>query len=471
MRARTLAAALALSACSSGYFVDQAEVCRRAPDDLECPRPAGSAGNPSMGAGGAGPGGASGTVGAGGTAGLGGGGAGGKGPCDSDSVCAADEGAGSLCVGGACTEAAATCPKATLVVVAEGFTGDIDAALSGACFYRQLDPALVAAAANGSATTRVVVYASVVEGPVQVPAGVRLEGRATAPASLVALTAGGTSGAGGAGGNAGSAGAGGAGGGTAAVALVTLGDGAVLTGFALDAEGRVGVRVAVGKASLEGQLELRGGAPALSVEGTASVTVVGTSAVPVVFTENKRGVVVGATAALEMTGEGGTGLVIEKTSAGVGVLVETGTGSDVPTKLVDVTFRENKLGSGADGIGAVEVRRNRQVLVQGCTFVQNQQSVTLNAQSTPSANLFLNVKLSGNDFTNALPAPGQGAAVCGSEFAIAGTKIQLEPLVNTFPVTGAVCGNITPAFGCTDGVDVGYDVSNTAPVLVCPGGT
>ncbi|MCU0687330.1 MAG: hypothetical protein MUF34_34645 [Polyangiaceae bacterium] len=187
------------------------------------------------------------------------------------------------------------------------------------------------------------------------------------------------------------------------------------------------------------------------------------------FTENKRGIVVGATAALEMTGEGGKGLVVEKTSAGVGVLVETGTGSDVPTKLVSVTFRENKLGSGTDGIGGIEVRRNRQVLVQGCTFVQNQRSVTLNAQSTADANLFLNVKLSGNDFSGALPAPGQGAAVCGSKFAIAGTEIHLEPLANTFPVAAA-CSAVAPAFGCTDGVDVGYDASSTAPTLVCPAG-
>ncbi|HEU4532754.1 MAG TPA: hypothetical protein VFS00_01505, partial [Polyangiaceae bacterium] len=131
MRTRTFAATLALSACSSGYFVDQAEVCRRAPDDLECPTPAGSAGNPGMGAGGAGPAGASGAAGSGGAGFSGGGTGGGQGgsgglacgapEVDCDGVCVdvkasdADHcGAcgrscrGSTCEAGACTPEAMT---------------------------------------------------------------------------------------------------------------------------------------------------------------------------------------------------------------------------------------------------------------------------------------------------------------------------------------------------------------------------
>ncbi|HEU4536178.1 MAG TPA: hypothetical protein VFS00_18770, partial [Polyangiaceae bacterium] len=78
-RALASAAALVAAACSSGYFADQAEYCRRAPDDPACFRAGGSAGASGEG-GGTGPGGAAGTAGAGGTggtAGLGGGGAGG----------------------------------------------------------------------------------------------------------------------------------------------------------------------------------------------------------------------------------------------------------------------------------------------------------------------------------------------------------------------------------------------------------
>src|SRR5262245_15021735 len=174
------------------------------------------------GAGGAagvsGSGGGGGVGGVGGSGGVGPGGSGGSDACASDGACAA---AGSLCVKQACTEPSATCTKATLVVVPDAtFVGELAADLAGACFYRALGPALAAAAANAGATTRVLVYAAVVVGPAAVPPGVRLEGRATALATLVALTAGGgVAGAGGAGGSAGSAGAAGAGG---AVALVTL---------------------------------------------------------------------------------------------------------------------------------------------------------------------------------------------------------------------------------------------------------
>jgi stigma-specific protein Stig1 len=81
MRLRALGwvGALALGACSSGYFVDQEEVCRRDSNAPGCPGPGGAAGASGLAGGGAGPGGASGNAGAGGSAGLGGGGTGGNG--------------------------------------------------------------------------------------------------------------------------------------------------------------------------------------------------------------------------------------------------------------------------------------------------------------------------------------------------------------------------------------------------------
>jgi hypothetical protein len=249
--------------------------------------------------------------------------------------------------------------------------------------------------------------------------------------------------------------------------LVTMAAGSALKGFALDGKGTArGIAASSGAVRLEGPLRLSATALAVELTGDAVATVRGTAMTPVMVTGNTFGVKVGATASLELTGEGSVGLVVEKTSAGAGVLVEKGAGSDALTKVAGVYFRENTSGGGPDGAGAVEVRQSRQVLIEGCTFEKNQQSVTLNAESTSNTNLFLGVTISGNDFSAALPSPGQGAAVCGSEFAVAGTKIQLKPTANTFPSV-AVCTAIVPAFGCTGGFDVGYDAPNTVPSLDC----
>ncbi|MCU0682491.1 MAG: hypothetical protein MUF34_09585, partial [Polyangiaceae bacterium] len=392
-RVFAFASALVVGACSSGYFADQDEYCRRRPDAPSCfalAGASGSAGASGVGGGVAGLGGASGDAGAGpgGSAGLGGAGSGGQGPCASDATCAVDEGAGSLCVASACTAPTASCTKGTLVVVPdEAFVGSSDGELATACHYRALGPALTAAATNGSATTGVVVYAAAVEGPVTVADGVRLEGRPTAPATLVALTTSGAGGAAGASGGAGAAGAGGAG----PAALVTLGDGAALAGFALDAAGAVGVRVATGKASLEGPLEVRGGAPALSVEGTAVATMTGKAEAAVLFTGNARGVRVGPTAGLTMTGDASaTGLVLTGTTGGAAVLVEAGD-SSAEVALTGVQLRGNTGSDVLGGTGAVEVRPGRKATLTNNVFENNNRGINLNGGGASSQDAFVNV--------------------------------------------------------------------------------
>jgi collagen type I alpha len=403
----------------------------------------GSAGNPGMGAGGVGPGGASGGAGAGGTAGLGGGGAGGKGPCDSDSVCAADEGAGSLCVGGACTEAAATCAKATLVVVAEGFAGMVDTALLGACFYRQLDPALGAVVAG--TTTKVVAYAATatVAAPVTVPEGVTLEGRTADPKVPVALTV------------------------TTPVAgapLISVGAGGGLKGFALDGKTTAGgVKAEAGAVRFEGPLTVTNSTRALDLGGTVDATVVGTQAAPVRLSANKQGVVVGATAKLALTGDGAMGgVTVEGTTAGAGVLVVAG-GTTAAVQLEGLFAKDNK-GSSADGTGAVEVRQGRAVTVKNGVFEGNRQALTFNGEGNSGFTSFTNVVLEGNRFTLAMP--GQGSAICGSKL---GSQTELNlGASNVFPTAMTTC---PPAQtdSCNAGGDVGSDTAN-AFALQCTGG-
>lgn len=427
------------AACSSGFRVNPDGYCQRRPEDPACAAGAGgSAGASSEGGGGAG-----GSSGVGGAAGAAGGGGG---PCASDAACAADEGAGSLCVVGACTKATADCTKATLVVVPDAaFAGALGADVAGACFYRALGAALAAAAAPASGTTRVLVYAAAVGGPAQVPAGVRLEGRATAPATLVGLTAGG---AGGAGGGAGAAGAGGAG---VAPTLVTLGDGAALTGFALDAEGAVGVRVATGEASLEGPLELRGGKPALSVEGSATATVTGTQAAPVLFTDNARGVVVASAAGLTMTGDKSeAGLVLTDTNGGAAVLVEAG-GTSAEVALTGVRFQGNTGSDVFGGTGAVEVRPGRKATLSDNVFENNRNGLRLNGLGTSEANDFVNVSLVGNRFVVSASA---GVAICGALLNASSTLLFLgagNELPSGVVATQAACSALTQQGNCNGG--------------------
>ncbi|HEU4534154.1 MAG TPA: hypothetical protein VFS00_08550, partial [Polyangiaceae bacterium] len=442
LRAFGWVGAFALGACSSGYFVDQAEVCRRAPSAPGCPGPGGAAGASGFGGGGAGPGGEAGGAGTAGAAGLGGGGAGGKAPCASDGACAADVGTGSVCVAGDCTAAAATCSKATLVVVAEGRDPG-DAALEGACHYRLLAPAL--ADAVGGATARVLVYASSVAGPVTVPDGVRLEGRATAPETLVVLAGGG---AGGAGGGAGVAGAGGSG---PAPALATLGDGAALAGFALDAAGAVGVRVAAGKASLEGPFELRGGKPALSVEGTAVATVTGKAEAAVLFTGNARGVAVGPTAGLTMTGDRSeTGLVLTGTNGGAAVLVEAG-GTAANVALTGVRLADNRGSDVVGGEGAIEVRPGRKVTLTDNVLENNSRGLRLNGGGVSESSDFVNVSLVGNRFVVGASA---GVAICGALLNASSTLLFFgasNELPSGAVDTQAACAALAQQDGCNGG--------------------
>jgi hypothetical protein len=404
----------------------------------------GAAGNPGMGAGGAGPGGASGTAGAGGTAGLGGGGSGGKGPCASDSACADDEGAGSLCVGGACTEAAATCAKATLVVVAEGFVGTVDAALAGACFYRQLDPALAAVVAG--TTTRILVYAATatVAAPLTVPPDVTLEGRTTdadVPVTLTVTTP------------------------VAGAPLVTIGSGGGVKGFALDGKTTAGgVKAEAGAVRLEGPLTIANATRALDLGGTVDATLLGTQAAPVRLSANKQGIVVGATAALTLTGDGAMGgVTIEGTTAGAGVLVLAGdlTGAIV---LEGLWAKDNKVGTVNDGTGAVEVRQGRSVTLKNGVFEGNNIALTFNGQSSSLPTSFTNVVLEGNRFTLAMP--GQGSAICGSKL---GSQTELNlGAGNLFPTTMRTCPP-TQVSNCNTGADVGHDTAN-AFAIQCTGG-
>ena len=374
-----------------------------------------------------------------------GGGSGGGGPCANDAACVADRGAGSLCVGDACTAPSSSCAKATLAVVPdEAFAGELADDLNSACFYLALDPALDVAAANGGATTRVVVYAAAVTGPAAVPAGVRLEGRATAPATLVALTGGGTSG------SAGSAGAAGAGGG-GATALVTLGDKAALTGFALDADGAVGVRVAAGKASLEGPLELRGGAPALSVEGTVVATVAGKADAAVLFIDNASGVRVGPTAGLTMTGDKSeTGLVVTGTDGGAALLVEAGD-SSAEVALSGVQFRGTTGGDVLGGTGAVEVRSGRRVTLANNLFENNNRGVNLNGGGSSAPDAFVNVSLTGNRLVVGASA---GVAICGADLLAATTPLRLgagNELPSGAVETQADCAALAQQGNCNGG--------------------
>jgi hypothetical protein len=452
MRARTFGwvGALALAACSSGYFVDQAEVCRRDASAPGCPGPGGAAG--ASGSGGGGASGTAGTSGAGGSAmgsaGLGGGGSGGNGSCASDVACGLEQGSGSLCVGDACTSSTASCSKSTLVVVPdEAFAGTIESELATVCHYRQLGAAFTAASMAPSGTTRVLVYAASVEGPVNVPDGVRLEGRATAPATLVALTAGGGSGAGGGAGASGSSGAGGAG----AAALVTLGDKTALAGFALDAEGATGVRIAAGKASLEGPLELKGGTPALSIEGTAAATVIGKAEAIVLFTGNARGVRVGPTAGLTMTGDTSeTGLVLTGTNGGAAVLVEAGD-SSAEVVLTGLHLTNNTGSDVLGGTGAVEVRSGRKVTLTNNVFENNRNGLRLNGLGANEANDFVNVLLVGNRFVVGVST---GVAICGADLLAATTLLRLgagNELPSGAVDTQSACAALTQQGSCNGG--------------------
>ncbi len=404
-----------------------------------------------------------------GSSGLGGGGTGGGSPCVSDAACAAEQGAGSLCVAEACTAPSTSCTKATLVVVPDAaFAGELAVNVEGACFYRALGPALAAATANGSATTtRVAVYAAAVEGPAAVPAGVRLEGRATPPATLVALTMGASGGAGGAGGGAGASGAGasGAGGAGATPVLVTLSAGAALVGFALDGKGTAaGVKAEAGAVRLEGPLTIANATRAVDLGGAVDATITGTQAASVLVKGNQLGIVVGATAKLTLTGDGEKGgVTVEGTAAGAGVLVQAGDLTS-SVRFEGLLAKDNKISTVNDGTGAIEVRQGRDVTIKNSVFNGNNVGLTLNGQNTSLSTAFANVKLEGNRFT--LATPGQGSTICGSKLN-SQTELNLGP-GNVFPLAMTTCPP-TQASNCNGGADVGRDTLN-AFVIQCTGG-
>jgi hypothetical protein len=435
---------LAWLACDIGFDVDPAGYCRGRPSDPACGGAGGTAGASGTGGAGGDTGGASGDAGTGGMAGLGGGGSGGKGPCASDSACAADEGAGSLCVGGACTKAADTCSKATLVVVAEGFASDLDPALQGACFFRQLDPALGSVVAG--MTTKVVTYAATttVAAPLTVPDGVTLEGRtadAKVPVTLTVTTP------------------------VAGAPLVTLGSGGVVKGFTLDGKNTAGgVKAEAGAVRLEGPLTIANATRALDLGGTADATLLGTQAAPVRLSANKQGIVVGATAALTLTGDGAMGgVTVEGTTAGAGVLVLAGdlTGAVV---LEGLWAQDNKVGTVNDGTGAVEVRQGRSVTIKNSVFDGNRQALTLNGEANSGPTSFTNVVLEGSRITLAMP--GQGSAICGSQLG-SQTQLKLGP-GNLLPTAMMTCPPAQVS-NCNTGADVGHDTANEF-AIACTGG-
>ncbi|HEU4407705.1 MAG TPA: hypothetical protein VFS43_20745 [Polyangiaceae bacterium] len=305
-----------------------------------------------------------------------------------------------------------------------------------------------------------VVYASSVAGPAVVPSGVRLEGRATAPASLVALAGAESNGAGGA---AGTSGAGGAGGSSAPPALVTLGVGSVLAGFALDGKGAAaGVRAEAGALRLEGPLTVTNTTRAVDLGGTADATVAGTQAAPVLVKGNQLGIVVGPTASLALTGDGEKGgVTVEGTTAGAGVLVLAGEVGPA-VRLEGLRAKDNKVGT-VDGTGAVEVRQGRSVTIKNGVFEGNRQAVTLNGELTSGFTSFTNVVLEGNRFT--LATPGQGSTICGSQLGNQ-TQLRLGP-GNVFPLAATNCPP-AQAGSCNTGADVGYDTANQF-AITCTG--
>lgn len=445
MRAGTLVWAGALAAaCSSGLDVDQDEFCRLRPDDYSCPQAGGSAG--AAGKGGGGSAGRSGSDG-GGSAGRSGSGGGGTGggtmtPCKSDSSCVMTEGPGSLCVGGACTKGSATCSSAALVVVAEG-RDPTEAALVDACHFRDLASAL---AATTSGTKRLAVYADEASAPAPLALGegVAFDGHAADPTKPVALTVATP---------------------VANTPLVTLAAGASLAGVALDGSGTIkGIAVSAGSATLAGPLTVAATTLALELTGEVKATVTGTLTAPVRFTNNARGVVVGASAGLTVQGEGATGVVIENTTGGAGVLLEKGTGGVVPTSLERVVFRGNLFSSVVAGTGALEVRQSRQITIKACVFENNRQSLTLGGGGDSPAGAFLGVSLLDNNFSAALPAAG-GSVVCGSNLSG-----QAELNVgggNVFPGEKDCTTLGAATFGCNDAQLLGFDAPGNEIVVDC----
>ncbi|HEU4411328.1 MAG TPA: hypothetical protein VFS43_39115 [Polyangiaceae bacterium] len=392
---RPLLAALgaaALGACTSAFDgrVNDELYCRGRPTDLACGGAGGAVGGGGgggSGTGGRGGGGTGGRGGAAGAGGQGGGGAGGSGPCPDDAACGAGVGPGSLCVGGACTKAG-DCDRAALVVVDAAFAGATDPALAGACFFRGLgdtEGALV------DGTTRsIVVYASALHLtlPFRLRPGVALEGRGPdgAPVALDFAT-------------------------PSDQALLTLERDTAVRGFALAGGGVArGIAAVEGQATLRGPLSIAETRVALDLSAGAAALVEGAQASPVRLARNAVGVRVPDGAALTLEGDGAAGgLVLEETSEGAGVLVLAGNAA-APVRLAGLLARNN-LGSSAEGTGAVEVRRGRQVEVVGGVFEGNARALNLNGEDVSTFDSFSGVTIAGNAFTN---RPSLSVLICGT---------------------------------------------------------
>lgn len=360
-------------------------------------------------------------------------------PCsDSDTgddACASGEGGGSLCVGGTCTKATGQCNAKLLVVVEHGRTVD-DAALAGACHFRDLDGARAAIA---EATERLALYIDSAAST----AALRFEGKATldghaADASkAVALTLPPTS----------------------APALVSFAQGGELRGVALDGGGKAtAARVESGTLSVVGPTTMTNAAFALELAGAASASVTGTATAPVRLADNRRGVIVPSAAVLTMQGDGvAEALVIEGTSVGAAVLFEIGTGGNLRSTLSKVTFRENVGLTG--GAGAVEVRGERQVTLDGCIFERNKVSLNLSGGGSSLSGAFLGVTLTNNVFSSALPvaAPDpSGSIICGDNLGAGDTLLSVGAS-NVFPGDDR-CADLgaESQFGCNAGQFVGH---------------
>jgi hypothetical protein len=383
-------------------------------------------------------GGTAGTAGAGsggtaGVGGVGGGGSSGAGPCPNDDACVTTKGAGSLCISDACTQATGACDSKTLVVVAPGRTVD-DAALANACHFRDLD---AARAAFGDTTVRLALYADSASSTqtLAFKSAALLDGHHSDSSQPVALTLS-----------------------IADATLVSLPFGGTVRGVALigDATSK-GIVSGEGALSLTGPLRIEGASVGLELGDNANATATALAAGPIAFVGNVVGVQVGAKASVTLRGDAQPGsLLLEGNGASTGLLVLDGDNTKA-VALERALVTKHAVG--------VEIRRGRAVTVSGSTFVQDRQAVTLNAEDVTAANLFLNVVLTGNDFSQSRPAVNQGVAVCGSRLGVDNTILKVGQ-GNVFP-SGNVCSLLDERASCDTGGDLGFDTTGKSLQVQC----
>jgi hypothetical protein len=399
------------------------------------------------------------------------GGGGGSGPCASDAACADDNGPGSLCVGDACTKASGACDATRLVVVAPGRRPD-DAALAEGCHFRDLDGAREAL---GPSTARLAVYADSASStaPLAFTKAASLEGHHADATKAVALTL--------------PAGSG---------VLVRFAQGGALRGVGLAGDGKAtAVRVEAGSLAVAGPTTVTTAGLGLEVTGEAKAVVTGSVEQRVLVTSNARGIYVGATASLEVTGVGGESVVIEKADKGAGVLVEKGVLTKGELSMKSVLVRDNQGSDSSNGSGGVEVRGGRKATVSNNTFSGNNTSVSFSGQgasATVSNNTFSGnntsvsfqgspgdlfdafkaVTLADNDFTGALPVGGGGVVICGRSLGASGTTLTLGS-GNQFPNGGEASPGTCQTFedaqegSCTGGGDIDFESGLNKFDVVC----